>query len=186
MRIIAGSLRGRSFSARSLANVRPTTDRARETIFNIVQNYVEYDGARVLDLCAGSGSLGLEALSRGAAYCVFVEKHRPTADALAATVQEFGVGGRTEIIRQDMLKVLPMLEGQVFDLIFCDPPYALRLLNQVFSLLQRYRLAAPGALFVAEHEPGETVLTATGWEKRTDRSFGGTKVDFFQYSMEML
>jgi 16S rRNA (guanine966-N2)-methyltransferase len=186
MRIIAGSLRGRSFSARSLANVRPTTDRARETVFNIVQNYVEYDGLRVLDLCAGSGALGLEAISRGAAHCVFVEKHRPTAEALAATAREFGVADCVEIIRQDMLKVLPTLEGQVFDLLFCDPPYALRLLNTVFSSIQRHGLAAPGALFVAEHEPGETVLVVPGWEKRTERSFGGTKVDFFQYSTEVV
>lgn len=185
MRIIAGSLRGRSFSARALANVRPTTDRARETIFNIVQNHVTYDGARVLDLCAGSGALGFEALSRGADRCVFVEKHRKTADALAATAQEFGVQERTEIVRQDVLKALPALEGRTFDLVFCDPPYALRLLNSVFALLVRHRLAAPGALFVAEHDPGETVLTAEGWEKRTERSFGGTNVDFFQCVTEM-
>lgn len=186
MRIIAGSLRGRSFSARSLANVRPTTDRARETIFNIVQNYVEYGGARVLDLCAGSGALGLEAISRGAAHCIFVEKHRQTADALAATVQDFGVADQTAIIRQDMIKALPALQGQEFDLLFCDPPYALRTLNPVFSLIQRHQLAAPGALFVAEHDPGETVLTVIGWEKRTERTFGGTKVDFFQRSTETL
>lgn len=185
MRIIGGALRGRSLSARDFANVRPTTDRARETIFNIVQNYVEIENAAVLDICAGSGALGFEALSRGAASCVYVENHRKTARAIGEAARAFGLEGRVNIVQQNALKALPTLTGMQFTLIFCDPPYALKLLNAVFSALDACQLAAPDALFVAEHDMRETVLPLPRWNRVADRLFGDTRVDFFQrYSME--
>lgn len=185
MRIIGGTLRGRSLSAQPFANVRPTTDRVRETVFNIVQNYVDIEGIAVLDICAGSGALGFEALSRGAARCVAIEKHRKTAAALAATARTFGVDGSIDIVQNDALKALRAFTGEQFALIFCDPPYALTLLNAVFSALDANNLAAPGALFVAEHDRRETVLPLPGWNRVADRLFGETRVDFFQrYSVE--
>lgn len=188
MRITGGRLRGRVFSARRFDNVRPTTDRARETVFNIVQNLVDIDGAHVLDLFAGSGALGFEALSRGAADCTAVEQHRKTADAVEATARELGVADIVRVVRQDVLKFLAQTEGPPdgarFRLVFCDPPYALKAVNRVFSLLAERGLCEAGGLFVAEHDMRETVLVPEGWTHAASRSFGETTVDMFQYSPE--
>ncbi len=184
MRIIGGTLRGRVLPGRALPNVRPTTDRARETVFNIVQNYVAYGGARVLDLFAGSGALGFESISRGAAECVFVEKHRRTADAIGQAASALGVERAVQVVRDDVVRFLSAAHTQPFRLIFCDPPYALMACNRVFSLIAEHRLCEPGGLLVSEHDMRETVMEQPYWPRVAERMFGETRVDFFQYSPE--
>lgn len=184
MRIIGGFLRGRVLPGRAPSNVRPTTDRARETVFNIVHNYVELSGARVLDIFAGSGALGFEAISRRAAECVFIEKHRKTAESIAESARALGVESAVQVLRDDVLRVVSAAPEVPFRLIFCDPPYALMTVNRVFALLAQHGWCEPGGLFVAEHDMRETVLEQSGWQRVAERSFGETKVDFFQYTQE--
>jgi 16S rRNA (guanine(966)-N(2))-methyltransferase RsmD len=123
MRIIAGEFRGRILKAPHGLTVRPTGDRARETLFDILGPRVV--GTRFLDLFAGTGAVGLEALSRGAAEAVFVENHPPALTALRANVEALGLGGRVRVLAGDWRAMLRILarEGSRFDIAFADPPY---------------------------------------------------------------
>ncbi len=123
MRVIAGSLGGRRLRAPRGAGTRPTADRVREAVFAMLG---ALEGARVLDLYAGSGALGIEALSRGAASAVFVERHTPALTALRANLEALGLlGGEVEIRRAEALAALQTarVRGEAYDLVFLDPPY---------------------------------------------------------------
>src|SRR5205809_3890671 len=122
IRIIAGEFKGRRLKTPATAKVRPTADRVREAWFSIIQRSTR--GARVLDLYAGSGALGLEALSRGATTADFVEVHRFALAALRANIKTLNVGDRTVIHRQDALKFAAQLHPGQYDVAFADPPYA--------------------------------------------------------------
>jgi 16S rRNA (guanine966-N2)-methyltransferase len=126
MRIIAGQARGRTLRAPRGEGTRPTSDRVREAIFSAVEARLGLEGARVVDLFAGSGALGLEALSRGAARTVFVERDAEAARAILENARDLGLEPRCRVIREDALRAARDLarEGACFDLVLCDPPYA--------------------------------------------------------------
>ncbi len=125
-RIIAGEFGGRALATPRGADTRPTTDRVREAIFSTVQSLLDLAGARVLDLYAGSGALGLEALSRGAGSAVLVERDRRTAQVLAANVAALGVRQRAQVVTERVDRVLERgPQGDPFDLVLLDPPYPL-------------------------------------------------------------
>lgn len=189
MRITGGSLRGRTIPSGGFTDIRPTTDRARETIFNIIQNLMALEGASILDACAGTGALGFEAMSRGASSAIFVEKHRRNAELLRQTAQLLDVDRKTRILCADCLKAVSVLEGlkpnieqtiPPINLIFCDPPYAAKLINPFFTTLQNSPILASDALFIAEHDTREVVLVPQGWAKCSERFFGETVVEFFR------
>lgn len=182
MRIIGGTLKGRIIPTSDFEGIRPTTDRARETIFNILANRFDFAGAQTLDLFAGSGALGLEALSRGAQSALFVEKKRRNAQALERTLAQLGVAERANVAVSDVLKFLraPLGEQCGFSLIFSDPPYAARLSNAVFAALAASGAAGRDALFVSEHDAREIALPQPGWRLFASRSFGETATDIFQ------
>jgi 16S rRNA (guanine966-N2)-methyltransferase len=187
MRIIGGELRGRIIPTSGFQGTRPTTDRARETIFNILHNHCDFEGAselkdnlRVLDLCAGTGALGIEALSRGAAQAVFVEKHRPNARLLTDTLKHLHLADRSTVLAADVTAVLRsevLAPHAPFHLVFCDPPYAAKMLNTVIAALAASAHCAKNAIFVAEHDVRERVLLPQGWSNLTERTFGETVVD---------
>jgi 16S rRNA (guanine966-N2)-methyltransferase len=150
IRIIGGSLRGRRFRFADVPEIRPTPDRVRETLFNWLGSRV--NAARCLDLFAGSGALGLEALSRGAASAVFVEQNAAAVRSLAALVEEWKVQG-ARIERGDALHYLTTgASGSAvpMDIVFLDPPFAAGLLQQSASLLEQRAWLAPGALIYVE------------------------------------
>src|SRR4051812_26767676 len=121
MRIIAGQWRGRTIDAPKGNDTRPTTDRVREAWMSALQP--EIPGARVLDLYSGSGALGLETLSRGAAHATFVEKAAPALRALRANIEKLGAGSAAEVVRADALAYARALEADAFDIVVADPPY---------------------------------------------------------------
>ena len=123
MRIIAGLHRGRIIRTVKDLSVRPATDRVRQALFDILSARMDLSGIDVLDLYAGSGSLGLEALSRGASHATFVEQSRPAANVLEANIAALGCGGVSEVVRGDALDYVDRARGS-FDLVFADPPYA--------------------------------------------------------------
>ncbi|MEM7341300.1 MAG: RsmD family RNA methyltransferase [Actinomycetota bacterium] len=127
MRVISGSARGRKIEAPPGHGTRPIPDRAKEAIFNMVVNLGGLDGARVLDLYAGSGSFGIESLSRGADHATFVEADRGAAAVLHANLDHLGFADRASVIVAPVataLRSLPLVDGDRFDVAFCDPPYA--------------------------------------------------------------
>lgn len=169
MRITGGRLAGRRLRAPRGSGVRPTADRVREALFAWLG---ECAGARVLDLYAGSGALGLEALSRGAASAVFVERSGPAAETLRANVQALGLAERSRVRRAPVraaLRALGRADAR-FDLVLLDPPYASGEAEAALRALLAAGLLAPGARVVLEcdrrHPPGEVAGLALAGERR--------------------
>ncbi len=155
LRIIGGEWRGRRIRFPRGSDVRPTPDRVRETVFNWLQSQVA--GRRCLDLCAGSGALGLEALSRGAAEVVFVDADPAVAASLRETLGVLGAGDRGRVQRRDAFAFLRAgaTAGTPFDIVFLDPPYALRALPALAALLEREGWLRDGSLVYLEDAAAE-------------------------------
>ena len=177
MRIIGGEAKGRRLKAPEGAGTRPTADRVRETIFNILGQH--FAGERVLDLYAGSGALALEAVSRGASAAVLVERDPKAFRVCQENVATLGFGTRTELVRGEVLAALSKLPG-AFDLVFIDPPYA-EGPAEALQLLGERGLVAPGGRVVAEHDNRDELALAYGDLARIDvRRFGDTAVSFYE------
>jgi 16S rRNA (guanine966-N2)-methyltransferase len=172
MRIIAGSCRGRRLEAPRWEGLRPTSDKLRETLFNIVAARVK--DARVLDIFAGTGAVGLESLSRGAASAVFVERDRRAAALIASNAERCGLRDRCVIIRGAAEQVLQSeIAGGPFDLVMLDPPYTFEPLGDAVSAARRH--LAPGGLLVLEHATRRTLPPVDGVRPvRTVRSGDST------------
>ncbi len=170
MRIVAGEWRGRRIAAPDDARVRPTADRVREAWLSIV--HPRLVGARVLDLFAGSGALGLEALSRGAAHADFVEMHAPSLRTLRANIALLGAGDRATVHRGDALRFAGSLERDAYDVAFADPPYRLGLAERI---AERWRDAPFAAVFGVEHASKEAM--PEGGETRT---YGDTAITIYR------
>jgi 16S rRNA (guanine966-N2)-methyltransferase len=179
MRIIAGTHGGRRLKSIDAPELRPTTDRVRESIFNMLASRIEFEGARVLDLFAGTGALGIEALSRGAVSCTFVEKNRKTAAVIRENLATLDLLDNNQIVIGDVLAFLRDNTGQ-FDLVFADPPYAAaifdRLVHDLFSL---QRIADDG-LFVLEHGSFMKGARSQLAEIIVEKSFGDTGVTVYR------
>lgn len=185
MRIVAGELRGRTIAAPEGQGTRPTTDRVREALFSSLYSLRGgFDGAVVLDAFAGSGALGIEALSRGAAFAAFVERDPAAAKVLESNVRACGLdSSRAAVLRRDALGSLPKVTPHAFDLVFLDPPYAYdpREVLAAIGALAEGGMLAPGALVVYEHDikAGDAVSAAfgeIGCEARPSRKYGKTGV----------
>ncbi len=180
MRIIAGEWGGRVLVAPAGRATRPTSERVREALFSILG---DIEGLVVLDLFAGSGALGLEALSRGAARAVFVEQSRPALNALRANVAALGVGERVRVIQAQAEKSLARLagEGERFGLVFLDPPYASPDGQLALKALPKSGVLAAGAWIVIERATrGEPLLAPGGYERAFERVYGDTTIAFYR------
>ena len=184
MRIIAGKFKGRAITAPPGHGTRPTADRARESVFNVLAHAdwsPGLDGMRVLDLFAGSGALGLEAISRGAAFALFVDDDAGARGAIRENIEALGLFGVTRIHRRSAtdLGLKPAGLGEPFNLVFLDPPYGKGLGEQALSLLLSGQWIAPGAIGVFECGADETPLTP-GFEALDERTYGAAKVIFLK------
>ncbi len=149
MRIITGIYKGRRFDIPRSFKARPTTDFAKENLFNVLTGYIDLDGARALDLFAGTGSISLEFLSRGCSQVVSVELDRDHYTFIRQCVEKLG-SDKSMVIRGDVFKFVKSCHQQ-FDIIFADPPYALEKLPEIPDLVFSRNLLADGGLFVFEH-----------------------------------
>ncbi|MGQ9919754.1 MAG: 16S rRNA (guanine(966)-N(2))-methyltransferase RsmD [Desulfobacca sp.] len=183
MRIIGGRLRGRRLAGVK-GRLRPTADRVREAIFNILGDLVE--GAQVLDLFAGTGALGIEALSRGASGAIFVEEHRTSLAVLRRNLALCGLTDVGHIYPLPVQKALPQLaaQGQRFTLILLDPPYEQGLAGRTLALVARLPLLDGHGIITVEHSRAEELAEAYEALVCTDRRrYGGTMVSFYQVTV---
>ncbi len=183
MRIISGRHKGRRLQSIRGTAVRPTADQVREALFNILSDNVS--GAFVLDLFAGTGALGIEALSRSARYAVFIDNGSQPLTVLQKNLDTFGLLTQSRIIRWNIAKNLNCLKPfrDTFDLVFMDPPYHKGLVPAALSNLIRVQCLAPGATIVAEHENNSDITSPEASISATDRRrYGQTGLTFFSFS----
>ena len=178
MRIIAGAWRGRPLAAPPGQATRPTSDRAREGLFSMLQSRLgSFDGLRVADLFAGTGALGLEALSRGAAHCAFVEKDRTALDVLRRNIDRLGAGDRADVRAQAVEHAPP--PPVPFDLVLMDPPYGAGLAQAALERLTQPGWLAPGAWISVEVED-EALVAPSGLAIETERRYGKARLILLQ------
>lgn len=182
MRIVGGSLRGRKLLAPEGQAIRPTADRVRESIFNILVHGIagpEIEGARVIDLFAGTGAMGLEALSRGASFCLFVDDSAESRGLIRGNADALGVTGQTRLFRRDATRLGPSSAGQ-FDLAFLDPPYGKGLAGATLAELRDGGWLNAGAILVVEEREEVACDLPSGYERLDRRSYGDTDVTFLR------
>ncbi|MEO9337351.1 16S rRNA (guanine(966)-N(2))-methyltransferase RsmD [Mesorhizobium sp. SB112] len=176
MRIVGGEFRGRPLATPRSSDIRPTTDRTREALFNVLAHRFpeKLQGARVLDLFAGTGSLGLEAMSRGAVYGIFIEESAEGRGLIRTNVEAFSLQGRTKIFRRDATKLGPAGTIQPVDLLLADPPYGKGLGELALRSAKEGSWLAKGALCVVEEAASAAFDLGTGFSVIDERSYGET------------
>jgi 16S rRNA (guanine966-N2)-methyltransferase len=177
MRVVGGRLKGRNLASPSSREIRPTADRLRESLFNIlVHAYGDpVDGARVLDLFAGTGALGIEALSRGARFALFVDNGTEARALLRANVEALGLGGVTKVFRRDAANLGPAHPVEPFSLVFLDPPYGKGLAEKALVSLRDGGWLLPGAILVVEEAKAAGVVAPEGYEELERRTYDDTE-----------
>jgi 16S rRNA (guanine966-N2)-methyltransferase len=185
MRIVAGRLKGRAIVSPEGLGTRPTSDRARQAIFNVLEHAAwaePLQGARVIDLFAGSGALGFEAMSRGAVFALFVETDEDARGAIRDNADAFGIMGATRVHRRSAidLGVRPGSDGEAFDLAFLDPPYGNGLGEQALARLIEGNWLKPGALVVFERGSDEPEIETPGFDRLDARDYGAARVLFLR------
>ncbi|MGE5399789.1 MAG: 16S rRNA (guanine(966)-N(2))-methyltransferase RsmD [Ignavibacteriales bacterium] len=150
MRIISGIFRGRTLKVPDTKFTRPTTDRVRETLFNLLNNRIDFEGIKVLDIYAGSGSLGLECISRGASEVHFIEKNFPIYKILESNIKSMNSGFAYKIFKMEALRFSTISTHPVYDLILADPPFFKDDIHQVVKNLLKNNFLSPGGILVVE------------------------------------
>jgi 16S rRNA (guanine966-N2)-methyltransferase len=181
MRIIAGKYKGQSLNHFTASHIRPTTDRVKETLFNILQ--IDIPGARVLDLFAGTGNLGLEALSRGAAEVLFVESHPKSIEIIRKNIQKLKVTEPHVVWNQDVLRFLNKPTSSGFDIIFADPPFTEAMADEVLTVASQSEVFGLNTIMAIESAKKEKLEKQYGDVILTDqRVFGDKILSFFRKS----
>jgi 16S rRNA (guanine966-N2)-methyltransferase len=178
MRIVSGKFRGRILKGPSSNAIRPTSDRLRESIFNIlVHAYGDpITGARVLDLFAGTGALGCEAMSRGAKYVLFVEEAAEGRALIRENVETLSLTGESKIFRRDASRLGDIGPIEPFDLVFCDPPYGQGLAEKSLASAREGKWLAPSALVVVEEAVKAAFKAPEGFEELERRPYDDTEI----------
>ena len=185
MRIVGGRFRGRALATPGDDRTRPTSDRVRESVFNILAHGIagfSLEGVRVLDLFAGTGALGVEALSRGAAYCLFVEEDADARGTIRRNVEAFGLTGVTKIFRRDATALGPAENRGTFGLVFLDPPYGKGLAERALASAAAGAWLAQHAVAVIEEHKGTAITLPAGFTTLDARAWGDTQVVFARYT----
>jgi 16S rRNA (guanine966-N2)-methyltransferase len=179
MRIVAGKFRGATIEAPKGLATRPTSDRVRQALFNVLEHGAprfDFEGARVLDLFAGSGALGLEALSRGARYAVFIDESAHARAAIRRNVEALGLTGVTKIWRRDATKLGEAGTLQPFQLIFCDPPYGRGLGERALEEAINGGWTEQGAIAVLEERADVAISWPPSFREIDRRRYGDTQI----------
>jgi 16S rRNA (guanine966-N2)-methyltransferase len=184
MRVVGGRLKGRNLASPASREIRPTADRLRESVFNILIH--AYDdpiaGARVLDLFAGTGALGIEAVSRGAAFALFIDNGAEARALLRNNVEALGLGGVTKVYRRDATNLGPAHPVEPFSLVFLDPPYGKGLADKALISLRDGGWLTPGALLVVEEAKAAELTAPEGFAELERRTYDDTEFVFLRAS----
>ena len=183
MRVVGGRLRGRNLASPSSQAIRPTADRLRESVFNIlIHAYVDpIEGARVLDLFAGTGALGIEAVSRGALFTLFVDNGAEARALLRNNVEALGLGGVTKVYRRDAADLGPAHPVEPFSLVFLDPPYRMKLAEKALASLRDGGWLTPDALLVVEEARSAAFTAPERFEELERRAYDDTEFTFLRF-----
>ena len=179
MRVIPGRFRGQRLSAPKGMSTRPTTDRVRESLFNILGNRLNFEGLRVLDLFAGTGALGIETLSRGAAFCKFVDISSSAISVIRENIKALALEESTHLVKGDIARLGECKQNPPFDLVFADPPYSRRLGQKAAANLLAGNWLSPDGTFVLEENANDFPESLHGFEAVDVRRFGQTTVGIF-------
>ena len=182
MRVVGGSFRGRTLASPKAGSdaIRPTTDRTRESLFNILAHAWpdKLDGTRMLDLFAGTGAVGIEALSRGAAMALFIEQSAQGRGLIRANIEAFALQGVTKLFRRDATRMGEIGTMEPFDFVFADPPYGKGLAERALASLRDGGWLKPGALVVVEEAATAGFAPPQGFRLADTRDFGDTRMYF--------
>lgn len=185
MRVISGSAKGRGLKAVTGMSTRPTTDKVKEAVFSMIGPY--FDGGQVLDLFAGTGGLGIEALSRGMERAVFIDIEKKSVDTVLHNLQATGFSGQAEVYRNDAVRALKLLAKRElrFDLVFLDPPYRLKTIAEMIGIIAEQHLLAPGATLVVEQD-AENLLPDHLYNLKQKRrvEYGDTAITIYRHEEE--
>jgi len=184
MRIVGGKFRGKQLTPPKDDEIRPTSDRVRESLFNILSSRLgpNFDGVRVLDLFAGTGALGLESLSRGVSFAAFVDSGVAARGLIRGHIEAFGVGGQTKLLKRDATSLGPIERFKPFDLIFLDPPYGRGLGEAALIAARDGGWIAEGATIVLEERKGAPVTVPDGFVCEDQRDYGETTIRILVHS----
>ncbi|KAA0075265.1 16S rRNA (guanine(966)-N(2))-methyltransferase RsmD [Tardiphaga sp. P9-11] len=182
MRVVGGRLKGRNIASPTTQAIRPTADRLRESLFNILIHAYENPiaDARVLDLFAGTGALGIEAVSRGAKFTLFVDNGSEARALLRNNVEALGLGGVTKVYRRDAADLGPAHPVEPFSLVFLDPPYRMMLAEKSLNSLRNGGWLTPGALLVVEEAKDAAFAAPEGFEELERRAYDDTEFTFLR------
>ncbi len=177
MRVISGKFRGKKLSSPTDATIRPTLDRVKETLFNILAPRL--NGCRFLDLFAGSGSIGIEALSRNASEVVFVEKNAECRKLLEKNLRSVSLSA--EVFKTDFRDALSLLKGKKFDVIYVDPPYRAGYYEAALNGIAKFELLEQGGVVVCEHTADEEIADSNAFEVYDCRKIGIVRLSFLRW-----
>jgi 16S rRNA (guanine966-N2)-methyltransferase len=182
MRVVGGRLKGRNIASPTSREIRPTADRLREAVFNILVHAYDnpIDGARVLDLFAGTGALGIEAVSRGAAFALFVDNGAEARALLRNNVETLALGGVTKVYRRDATNLGPAHPIEPFSLVFADPPYGKGLAEPALASLRDGGWLTEGALLVVEDAKAAAFKAPDGFGELERRAYDDTEFVFLR------
>ena len=182
MRVVGGRLRGRNLAAPASREIRPTADRLRESLFNILVHAYEnpVEDARVLDLFAGTGALGIEAISRGAGFALFVDNGAEARALLRNNVEALGLGGVTKVFRRDATELGPAHPVEPFSLVFLDPPYGKGLAEKALASLRDGGWLTKAALLVVEEAKAAAFTAPEGFVELERRAYDDTEFVFLK------
>jgi 16S rRNA (guanine(966)-N(2))-methyltransferase RsmD len=183
MRIIAGLYKGRTLETVRDLSIRPATERVKGTIFNMLQNRLNLNGVTVLDLFAGSGNLGFEALSRGASHVVFVDAGDESYDAITVNAEKLGCKSSCSTVLMDAIRFLDYTHER-FNLIFADPPYSYQRISELPLLIFERKLLEKKGFLIIEHSKKTTFGQHPLYSLMQQREFGNTRLSFFIHSNE--
>lgn len=178
MRIVAGRFRGKQLTSPKSDDIRPTSDRVRESLFNILASRIgpNLEGVRVLDLFAGTGALGLEALSRGASFAAFVDTGIEARGIIRQHIESFGLGGQTKLLKRDATSLGVMEKFKPFDLVFLDPPYGQGLADRALAAALDHGWCTPDATIVLEERKSVELKLPASAHIEDRRDYGDTTI----------
>lgn len=185
MKIIGGEFKGKKLKSLKKAKIRPTSGRVKTTIFDVLKDEIE--GKKILDLYAGTGALGIEALSRGAGFVTFVDSSHKSIEIIKKNLEELKFKDKTKIFKLDSLKFLrrenPKKERYVcikrYDIIFCDPPYQKEVVSKVLDLISEKDVLEKNGIFILEHHKKERLKVKKNLVLVKEKKLGDTVVSFF-------